>query len=384
MPKIELFTTCVPGKCVAVRAADLAGEGAVLDVYHDAHVPFYAKCADPVTLAFLARGKVAAESGVEIAVARAAPCPVFSPDGDVVCKVVVAHESLDEAEAFVDACIRETRRDVARLIEKRAAPKRFVFDQGYWDLLGDLRARPIETVFVPASCKPLLPACERFFADRARYERHGVPYKMNVLLEGPPGSGKTSLINAIAHALGCDVYILNFTGRVNDADLAGALKKVGAKGKRAIIVAEDIESVFSDTRKRHDSAKNSITSSGLLNCLDGLARPEGSVFIVTANDSSCLDPVFTRTGRIDHRFATGALEEAQVRAMAESMVPGTPPETVGALARKFARLSAADLSGFLFSCKTPSDVAGGMADAAKRAAESARPGARDDSAHMYI
>jgi hypothetical protein len=383
MPKIELFTTCVPGKCVAVQAADFAGEGATLDVYLDEHAPFYRKCNDPVSLAFLARGKVSASGGVEVAVSRATPCPVFSPDGDVVCKVVVSHDYLDECESFVGECIAKTRSEVAALVSARATPRRFMFDQGYWELLGDLKARSLETVFVPKTRDALFEACKRFFEDRARYERHGVPYKMNVLLEGPPGSGKTSLVNAVAHALGCDVYILNFTSKVNDADLASALKKVGAKTGRSVIVAEDIESAFSDGRKRHDSAKNSVTSSGLLNCLDGLSRPEGSIFFVTANDASCLDPVFTRSGRIDHRFATGPLDKAQVRDMTESMVPGTPAETVERLADTFKGLAAADLSGFLFSCAAPGDVASGMDEARRAAIERSRrkPG---DAEHMYL
>lgn len=33
-----------------------------------------------------------------------------------------------------------------------------------------------------------------------RYAQHGIPYRRGYLFSGPPGTGKTSLVNLIRHA----------------------------------------------------------------------------------------------------------------------------------------------------------------------------------------
>eukprot|EP01052_Picozoa_sp_SAG31_P068425 SAG31_NODE_27233_length_429_cov_0.951515_2_plen_52_part_01 len=42
-----------------------------------------------------------------------------------------------------------------------------------------------------------------------RYADHGIPYRRIYLFHGPPGSGKFSLIMALAGCLECNVYVLN-------------------------------------------------------------------------------------------------------------------------------------------------------------------------------
>ena len=42
-----------------------------------------------------------------------------------------------------------------------------------------------------------------------RYVERGIPYRRGYLLHGPPGSGKTSFITALAGELGFDICVLN-------------------------------------------------------------------------------------------------------------------------------------------------------------------------------
>ena len=65
-----------------------------------------------------------------------------------------------------------------------------------------------------------------------------------------------------------------------------------------IVVFEDIDCLFQD-RKPNDSAKNYVTFSALLNCLDGLVCKDGMIVIATTNHLNALDPALIRSGRVD-------------------------------------------------------------------------------------
>jgi chaperone BCS1 len=70
----------------------------------------------------------------------------------------------------------------------------------------------------------------------------GIPYRRGYLLHGPPGSGKTSYIQALAGALQYDICILNLSERgLGDDKLIHLLSNVP---ERCFILIEDVDAAF--------------------------------------------------------------------------------------------------------------------------------------------
>jgi chaperone BCS1 len=71
----------------------------------------------------------------------------------------------------------------------------------------------------------------------------GIPYRRGVLLYGPPGSGKSSFIQALAGSLDYNICILNLSERGLTDDKLNHLM-INAP-ERSFILLEDIDAAFS-------------------------------------------------------------------------------------------------------------------------------------------
>lgn len=198
-----------------------------------------------------------------------------------------------------DAVIKLMENLHAKKYEKERKPALHVL--GKWDdwtRRSDLPVRTMDSVVVKGNVvDELLEDLKEFREQEAEYVRRGIPYHRCYLLSGPPGTGKTSSVKAVAGALGLDLWYVQLSEIGKDAKLVNTLSNVGA----GMLLLEDIDSFAAATTRNTDGAKE-VTASGLLNALDGVATPHGLITIMTTNFKENLDAALIRPGRVDRIF----------------------------------------------------------------------------------
>lgn len=158
----------------------------------------------------------------------------------------------------------------------------------------------------------------RFLGAREWYAERGIPWRRGYLLHGPPGTGKSSLIRAVASDLELDIAILEIAGSgITDYGLRRAL--IGAP-RSALLALEDVDAVFAE-RSRGEAAER-LSFSGLLNSIDGVAAQEGRALVMTTNHPERLDPALVRPGRVDLRIELGPVGAPEAARMVRRFFPG--------------------------------------------------------------
>jgi mitochondrial chaperone BCS1 len=200
----------------------------------------------------------------------------------------------------------------------------YIRDDDYWMRVEGYAPRSLDSVILKVGEKEcLVQDIEKFKNAQQRYRKLGVPYHRGYIFYGPPGSGKTSMVSALAGHFGMSIYAINLSD-FNDKSLLKAINEVPPK---SLILLEDIDCMKTGKSRSDGDAAASVrrapedttepqdrlgvTLSGLLNVLDGFSAPENMLFVMTTNKIGALDAALLRPGRIDYKLFLGDVLEQQ-------------------------------------------------------------------------
>ena len=163
----------------------------------------------------------------------------------------------------------------------------------------------------------------RFFIENKEwYDSKGIPYQLGMLLSGVPGSGKSSLIKAVANITKRHIVNVNFANiktatqlknlfysdRIQvytDTNLSNSQSYFIPIEKR-LYVLEEIDAIGSIVKQRTGEDSNDANSiidemnlMEILTVLDGTMEIPGRILIMTTNHPEVLDDALIRPGRID-------------------------------------------------------------------------------------
>ena len=202
----------------------------------------------------------------------------------------------------------------------------FVYDEGWTRAYGYV-ARKLDSMILSAGEKErLVEDVTKFKNSRIRYRTLGVPYHRGYLFYSPPGTGKTSLVSALAEKFAMSIYAINLA-HFTDRTLVSAMNDVAENdvAENSVILFEDIDCMKSgDARSSSQGtgsasqSKNTakegqfgVTRSGLLNAIDGFSAPDNVLIVMTSNRIDALDSALLRPGRIDDRLYLGPATDEQ-------------------------------------------------------------------------
>lgn len=197
------------------------------------------------------------------------------------------------------------------------------YKDNMWTRFTTVRKRTFNTLALPQTTSKALDGhFENFAKNKSWYIENGIPYKTGIILHGPPGTGKTSIVSCLCSELKKDCYILDLNS-IGDASLKQAFASVPTGG---IILLEDVDTIFSKRKsisiqKPKETAVTQGTQStaptpncepsndlsslfgptlgGILNALDGIGCGTDRIVIATTNFYEKLDSALIREGRFD-------------------------------------------------------------------------------------
>ncbi|XP_052189572.1 calmodulin-interacting protein 111-like [Diospyros lotus] len=130
-----------------------------------------------------------------------------------------------------------------------------------------------------------------------------------VLLHGPPGTGKTALIQNIARDTGVNLFTVNGSEIISQyyGESEQALVEVFNSARRAtlgVVFIDELDAIAPARRDGGEELSQRMVAT-LLNLMDGICRTDNLLVIAATNRPDSIEPALRRPGRLDREIEIG-------------------------------------------------------------------------------
>lgn len=253
----------------------------------------------------------------------------------------IKHKNIEILKKFIDKSLNESKP-----IDRNKIKVFNSTGKGYWEHNNTMYCQSLEQIYIPEETKTqVIKTIDKFINSKNKFIKYGIKYMLSFLLMGTMGSGKTSLVKAIAKKYNKNIYFLNFSKAITDEVL---FELVGNIKDNSILLVEDIDSFFTD----RDPKNINISFSGFINTLDGvLSKGCGTITFITANHPEQIDSALIRPGRINMIVKFDYPKKQEIQKLFMDMIENSTKEEFEAFYMKISnkKITMSGIVNYLFN-----------------------------------